>query len=201
MNYNFIFSKKFFLFSKIYINLFKNFLNFYYTYLSFSYKFITLDFQHNIFNHLNFNLTELLKFNYFINASQKTLKKQQFLLLFRNFITNSSVKLILIFDFEVYSNYLNFFSSINLYIFSFIHYSNTSQYLDFFIFKSKYFYTFEKILYYSYFYTIYNLYISNKIKTTKFNYLTKYNNIKLINTNTPNKYLQPLIHPINIYNH
>lgn len=178
MNYNFILSKRFFLLSRVYMNLVKNFLNFYYIYLSSNLKFLTLDYQYNFFNLLNFTNNELIKYNYFLNVPQKVFKKQQFLILFRNFIVSNNIKLIVIFDIEVYGNFLNFFNTINLYVCSFVNYNYNNSYIDFFIFKSSFFYNFEKTLYYSYLYSIYNLVLSQKFLFFKKNYLYKYTLLK-----------------------
>ncbi len=173
------FSKNFFLFTKFYSKLFKNFLNFFYLYSSFNYKFLTLDFNHNLFNHLNFDSFQLIKFNSFFNTSSNIFKKQQFFLVFKNFLIDNKIKLILIFDFELFHQYLNFLNHINVYMFSFILPSYNFSLLDFFIFKNKNFDFFEKMLYYSSLYVVYNAAFSRNNNIHKLNFFKRVNYLPL----------------------
>ena len=174
LNYNFWFSRKMYFFSQIFLNCFKNFSNIYYNFVFSGVKVLTLDSQYNFFNVVTFNQLALIKYNYFFNLNNKIFKNQHFFIFFKNFIVNNHIHMVVIFDFEFYCLYLNFFNFLNVYTFSFVTPTYNAIFLDFFIYKTSFFNQLEKIVYYFYFYNIYNVATAQKFLFLKKNFIHKF---------------------------
>jgi hypothetical protein len=167
VSYDFIFLKKFFFIKHMYINMCKNFFNSFLNMVSLGYRFLTFDISFNFLNVLIYDLDLLVKYNCFFNLNLKNLKNQQFLFFFKRFFEKLNIKFVIIFDVEYFINLLKIFNLFNLYTYSFVKLTYSALYLDFFIFKINDFFVLQKILFYSTFYRLYNLIISNNLKNYK----------------------------------
>ena len=161
-------------FSKVFLNCFKNFTNVYYNFVLNNVKTLTLDSQYNFLNLVTFDQLTLIKYNYFFNLNNKIFKNQHFFIFFKNFIVNNRIHMVIIFDFEFYCLYLNFFNFLNVYTFSFVTITYNSTFLDFFIYKTSFFNQLEKIIYYFYFYNLYNVAINKKFTFLKNKYIYRF---------------------------
>lgn len=119
-----------------------------------------------------------MKYNYLFDLSYKFLKNQEFFFIYQSFLKKNKIKFLIIFDYEYFFNFLTYFNSLNMTLFSFIPVNYLNQYIDFYLLTLNQYKFFYKIIYYSYILYLLNLNEKEKKKNFKVIFFKNYNAYK-----------------------